>query len=442
MNTFNEWCDNTAQIKQENFWNIILGGIWKNKINESLLSHDIVLGGVNIDIESLHIDTPHLCHESNKYLSIPLRKIITNRKSKSRFFIKYDHRCDYGFAADLNKIRENIYLNNSNLYQLRKTDNNKQRLSTIKNSGEHVRNTYKSNTFYRVLREDIKDYKFLCHGDHNVIKNFIEYNLYCYPKLSILRYPGGKFYHSDKIINKFSKKKRLIEACCGGATVAIRYAQRCDGDIWLNDSNPAIASFWNIICGNNKNYDLLINSLPDKMDLNKYYLIKELKPKSILTMAMKFFILNKCSVMGITTDTCNPIGGKEQKSKWSVDWCWKLDKLINKMNKIRKLLYGRSKITCKSVFDLQWENDDMVFIDPPYVKQGPGLYGKYGTFDHKKLAEKIIWSNDAHTVLTYDDVPLIYNLYSGISDIVHMHVNSQKTKQKNKELLISLHFDN
>jgi DNA adenine methylase len=439
MNTFKTWCGETEQIKQEKFWSGLLGGTWINENDERKLSHDIVVGGVQIDIESVHKDSSLLNGDRDKFLSIPLRKLVSESSSKSRFFIKYDHRCDYGFVADLDAIRKNLWLNTSGNYQLIHTNKNRQRLSYIKNSGDHVKSTIISNTFYRILKEDIKSFKFVDHGGVNAIKNFIFDILCSKPKLSILRYPGGKFYHVDTIVNKFPKTSRLIEPFCGGATVAIRFAQRCDGDIWLNDLNPDVASFWKIVCGDAQKYDTFKKSLPCKMTLNKFYAAKNHVPTSILSRAVRFFILNKCSVLGITTEKSNPIGGKGQKSKWSVDWCWKKDKLCSNLDAIRNLLFGRTMVTCKSIFEMEWDIDDLIFCDPPYVGAGPGLYGQYGEFDHKQLAEKLIWINGSKTVITYDDNQIIHDLYAGYGKIDAISVQSQRKKSANKELIISLH---
>ena len=78
-----------------------------------------------------------------------------------------------------------------------------------------------------------------------------------------------------------------------------------------------------------------------------------------------------------------------------------------------------------------------MYIDPPYYKEGPGLYRYYySDSQHKKLAD-FIKSKKFPWLLSYDDTPEIRKLYNRRTCINLYLDYSVKTSKKGKEILIS-----
>ena len=90
----------------------------------------------------------------------------------------------------------------------------------------------------------------------------------------------------------------------------------------------------------------------------------------------------------------------------------------------RELKYKRNKST-------------FVYIDPPYYKEGPGLYRYfYSEKQHKELANYIKMKRFPW-LLSYDDTPEIRRLYNR-KTCINLYLDySVKTSKKGKEILIS-----
>jgi DNA adenine methylase len=82
--------------------------------------------------------------------------------------------------------------------------------------------------------------------------------------------------------------------------------------------------------------------------------------------------------------------------------------------------------------------DAFFYCDPPYVKAGPHLYQvAFTQADHERLARRLR-SEKRPWLLSYDDHPLIRQLYEGWSRIESLEVGySINGCGKKNELLIS-----
>ena len=76
-------------------------------------------------------------------------------------------------------------------------------------------------------------------------------------------------------------------------------------------------------------------------------------------------------------------------------------------------------------------------FDPPYVVKGPGLYeNSYTEDDHREVAKKIA-ECEFPWIVTYDDAPLISELYSGF-DRYRIRIGySAASAKKGTEVLIA-----
>jgi len=136
-----------------------------------------------------------------------------------------------------------------------------------------------------------------------------------------------------------------------------------------------------------------------------------------------------------------PIGGKEQKSKYTIDCRYNPKKIITKMLECRKLLKNRLTIYNKDFSNLSELNDEEVclYLDPPYYVQGKNLYPIFmEDSEHLQLAN--ILSSRKKWVLSYDDCPEIRQMYN-FANIIDVNtdycINGKKQNWANKnELLI------
>ena len=110
------------------------------------------------------------------------------------------------------------------------------------------------------------------------------------------------------------------------------------------------------------------------------------------------------------------IGGHDQTGKYKIDARFNRENLIQKIKTISKLA---SKIELYNLdvseFLINVANDfpenSLLYLDPPYVAKGPGLYkSSFDSIKHRSLAEEIKVYR-GNWMLTYDDDPLIRNLY-------------------------------
>lgn len=135
---------------------------------------------------------------------------------------------------------------------------------------------------------------------------------------------------------------------------------------------------------------------------------------SDMELAKASFFLNRTNVSGILEG--GVIGGLEQTGKYKMDARFNRKTLTNKVRAIS----DRSDDI--EIYNMDAENliegivpelgDVFLYLDPPYVKKGPGLYrSAFDEAKHRSLAMKVK-ASDCKWVVTYDDDPLVDELYS------------------------------
>lgn len=227
--------------------------------------------------------------------------------------------------------------------------------------------------------------------------------------MSPFRYPGAKsrllHHFIDQIVD--GNPRTYSEPFVGGGSVALEVACRLPkAEIHLNDLHEDIASFWAVIA-DGKAEDLCdrIRETPTPT-VEAFWHVRDSLCADDLARAHKVIFLNRTSFSGMGI---NPIGGREQKSKWKVDCRWNPEKLQEKIRACSDLLSGRTEVTCVDATEAEWA--DSVYLDPPYYVAGPALYEEKmndhemhaGLADH--LRPRTGW------VLSYDDVDPIRKLY-------------------------------
>lgn len=134
-------------------------------------------------------------------------------------------------------------------------------------------------------------------------------------------------------------------------------------------------------------------------------------------LAVSALFLNRTNRGGIITG--GPIGGHEQKSKYSLDCRFNKVGIVKKIRAIAEQSH-RIRLYMLDAKDLingvlLRENPDQLFtfFDPPYYKQGQALYkNAFNHEDHETLSKSIKMMNAYKWITTYDECPEIQSIYS------------------------------
>lgn len=235
---------------------------------------------------------------------------------------------------------------------------------------------------------------------------------------SPLRYPGGKSvlsgFVSSVIKSAEIEKTIYIEPYAGGAGVALRLLREgCVSGIILNDRDPSVYAFWKSILETPADFLKLLQNTP--ITVEEWQRQKSIykNPKTQLEQGFAFFFLNRTNRSGVIS--AGVIGGKEQKGAYKIGARFNKDALRRKIEFIQA---NASKISVTNVDgkDLIEKriNDRNCFIyaDPPYVEKASSLYmNAFALNDHKDLADLLNKCPDGNWILTYDNSPLIKDLY-------------------------------
>lgn len=235
-----------------------------------------------------------------------------------------------------------------------------------------------------------------------------------------MRFPGGKskiYPLVDRIISENELDNCVYgEAFCGGAGLAIKLLIKGRvSKIVLNDADPAIYSIWNLILRQPENLCDFIANVPLTIDeWNIHHEIYATSTNPSLELGKAAFFLNRTNRSGMLEG--GVIGGRNQTGKYKIDARFNRKNLIQK---IKTISNHASKIELHNLDISDFLSDvangfpenSLLYLDPPYVAKGPGLYkSSFDSMKHKSLAEEIK-EYPRNWILTYDDDPLIRGLY-------------------------------
>lgn len=237
---------------------------------------------------------------------------------------------------------------------------------------------------------------------------------------SPLRYPGGKAkiykFMKNLISINYQNPPVYAEPFSGGFGLGMKLLINGDvSHVYINDLDPAIYSFWYLLLNHT---DELLNMID-----NTIFTIDEWKRQksiylstehSLIEKGFSTLYLNRTNRSGIIT--AGPIGGYNQNGNY------KMDCRFNKTNLkdvIKLIAEYRDKITLSSVDGAdfitkidQQEPNVFFYLDPPYVEKGKDLYkNSFDKKDHIELSNTVRNLRNKWLV-TYDDNPLIEEIYS------------------------------
>lgn len=260
-----------------------------------------------------------------------------------------------------------------------------------------------------------------------------------------IRYPGGKskiYPLIDSIIDESGLECcTYAEAYCGGAGLAIKLLLLGRvSRVVLNDIDPAVYSIWDAVvnhpdelCSFVEDVELTI----DEWKSQRGVYVSSNGPS--LELGKAAFYLNRTNRSGILRG--GPIGGMSQSGKYGLDARFNRDVLCRKIRSIaaRSDAIELHNMDACDFIDSVLSGIDRLFanFDPPYVVKGPGLYeNSYTEDDHREVAKKIT-ECEFPWIVTYDDAPLISELYSGFDRYRISIGYSAASAKKGTEVMIA-----
>lgn len=270
-------------------------------------------------------------------------------------------------------------------------------------------------------------------------------NLYYSP----LRYPGGKGKIAGLMQSVLSENGLLggnyVESFAGGASIAMfLLLNGFVSDVYINDADKAIYAFWHSILNDTDNLCKKISETAISME--EWYKQRDIQrmkneEEDLLKLGFSTFFLNRTNRSGIIKG--GVIGGLEQTGKYKIDARYNKKELLERINNIAQHS-DKIHLTFKDARDhittLKKElgGNTLFYFDPPYVKQGRGLYMNfYRHDDHQCIADEICGIKEQKWIVTYDMDILIKRLYGRFRHrILSLNYSASIHKKMQNEYMI------
>lgn len=238
--------------------------------------------------------------------------------------------------------------------------------------------------------------------------------------ISPLRYPGGKG-------SLYSRLRQLIrDSGLAGCTYVEPYAGGAGaglallvsgqvGRVVINDLDPAIHAFWQLLVTSPDELVKRIRSTP--LDVAEWRRQKRIyaagRADEVEALGFATFFLNRTNRSGVLNG--GPIGGLDQTGAYKIDARFNREKLAERIRILK--LYGSSiTVSCRDGVDVISEYaghpETFIYADPPYFEKAGSLYlNSFRAEDHEALAKTLNAVADATWLLTYDNVAAVHGLY-------------------------------
>jgi DNA adenine methylase len=247
--------------------------------------------------------------------------------------------------------------------------------------------------------------------------------------LSPLRYPGAK----RQLIPLFDELLRrravstFVEPFAGGASVSLHVAANGLADrVVLGEADPLVYHFWQTACFDT---DWLINQVETvDVSLETWDRLRASDDETSRGQALACLFLNRTSFSGILHRRAGPIGGRAQRSAYGLGCRFPREELARRLRLVGQLadngriaavyLADYEATVAKALAEYSSEGA-FIYLDPPFFAKAATLYRKsFALEDHHRLARYLTDLNEPW-LLSYDDHPVIQNLYLPGSAINH-----------------------
>ncbi len=250
---------------------------------------------------------------------------------------------------------------------------------------------------------------------------------------SPLRYPGGKTraipFLKETLLKEYPSRKIVLSPFFGGGSFEIALAQ--DGyTVHGNDLFVPLYTFW-------KQTQEASTALADRVQAEmpvskeKFSRFRQeiLQDTDALTVATKYFIINRCSFSGATF--CG--GFSEQAASGRLT-----PSSLQTLKQVNLARIHFSNEDCCAFLQSHPETDQtVIYADPPYYISSY-IYGRDGDlhhgFDHAAFAEVIKKRKD--WMISYNDCEYIRNLYQGCRFLTPSWAYGMNKSKKSSEILI------
>lgn len=271
---------------------------------------------------------------------------------------------------------------------------------------------------------------------------------------SPFRYPGGKAFLAPELQKAIAaceeKITQYAEPFAGGAGAAVELlAAGIVRKIHLNDADPRIFAAWHAMVHRTEEFKQRLIETPLNMETWRQCREIVSNPEAQsdhFEVGFAAYFLNRTNRSGIIIGG-GPIGGYAQDAKWNIDARYYLDTMLTRIDWIGKNanrinLSNLDAAAFISGFDARRAKSTFFFIDPPYVSAGSRLYlNTMNDEKHRALALAIRKKPSMrHWLMTYDDHPLIREVYSGLAISQFPVQYSLQRKRLEQEIKITPYY--
>lgn len=264
---------------------------------------------------------------------------------------------------------------------------------------------------------------------------------------SPLRYPGGKgklTIFMEYIIDRLGHRGgTYIEPFAGGAGIAVELLLRnVVSRIVINDYDKGVWSFWKAILTETDRFIEQIRTIPltiEEWNRQREICINQ-NDKYSFELGFSTFYMNRTNRSGIIKG--GVIGGQEQAGAWTMDVRFNREELISRVRNIAERkndikLYNKDINSFIMHYASLYEDNALIYFDPPYYKKGKQLYMNFLEHeDHIRIEETIRENVTCDWIITYDNAPEIEKIYQGYVLYLYDLNYSVSKKCKASELMI------
>lgn len=264
---------------------------------------------------------------------------------------------------------------------------------------------------------------------------------------SPLRYPGGKgklTSFMEYMVNSLGHRGgTYIEPFAGGAGIAVELLLRnVVSRIVINDYDKGVWSFWKAILTETDRFIEEVRTVPLTMEEWKRQreICTSQNDKYSFELGFATFYMNRTNRSGIIKG--GVIGGQEQAGDWTMDVRFNREELIKRISSIAERksdikLYNKDINSFIKHYIPLYEENALIYFDPPYYKKGKQLYMNFFNHeDHIRIEEAIREKVNCDWIITYDDAAEIKKIYQDYSLLRYDLNYSVSKKCKASELMI------